>query len=95
MIEGDNTLKIKRAHKKEDEWIVYNPDNFKLHTHCRNLRVAIIIKNNVERLRLPRSRNLHTLYSHLRLTSNKRYKEQLLELIAETKQKKDKISTDL
>ena len=95
MVEGDFILKIMKAHKKEDEWIIYNPDNFKLHTHCHNLRVAIIIKTNVEQKRLPRSRNLQTLYSHLRLTSNKRYREQILCLIEEVKQKKHHISTDL
>ena len=95
MVEGGYTLRIKKSHLRENEWIVYNPDNFNLHTHCRNKRVAIAIKNNVERLRLPRSRNLHTLYSHVRLTSNRRYKEQLLGIIAEIEQKKDNISTEL
>ena len=88
-------LKIKKCHKKEDEWIVYNPDNFKHHTHCRSRRVAIAIKNNVERQRLPKSRNLHTLYSHLRLTGNNRYRQQLAGIIEETKQKKHKLSTEL
>ena len=88
-------LKIKKAHKREDEWIVYNPDNFNLHTHCRSRRVAIAIKSNVEHQRLPKSRNLHTLYSHLRLTANRRYREQLLCIIEETRQKKHNLSTEL
>ena len=88
-------LKIMKAHKREDEWIVYNPHNFNLHTHCRSRRVAIAIKNNVERQRLPKSRNLHTLYSHVRLTTNRRYQEQLLAIIEETKQKKHNLSTEI
>ena len=91
----NGVLMIMKAHKREDEWIVYNPHNFNLHTHCRSRRVAVAIKNNVERQRLPKSRNLHTLYSHVRLTTNRRYREQLLAIIEETKQKKHNLSTEL
>lgn len=83
-------LKIKKSHRGENEWILYNPDNFKLHTHCYSLRVAIAIKKNVERLRIPKSRNLQTLYSHLRVVSNKVYREKIQLIIDEVLQHKDK-----
>lgn len=78
-------LKIKKSHKKKNEWIVYNVDNFSLHTHCSNFRVALAIKKNVELKRLPKSRNLRTLESHKRLTRNAAYLKQLELLINEVK----------
>ena len=61
---------------------MYNPDCFELHhTHCRNKRVAIAIKKNVERRRVPTSRNLRTLESHIRLTGNKNYKRKIQKII--------------
>ena len=77
-------LKIKKAHKDKDEWILYNPDNFALHTHCRSFRVALSIKKK----RLPRSRNLRTLESHRRVTGNRKYIRQLDTLIEEVKSEK-------
>jgi hypothetical protein len=69
---------------------VYNPDCFELHhTHCRNKRVAIAIKKNVERRRVPASRNLRTLESHLRLTGNKNYKRKIQKIIEEVKSEKE------
>ncbi len=70
-------LKIKKSHLANGGWIVYNPDNFALHTHCRHKRVAVIIKNNVENHRLPKSNNLRLLYSHIRVTRNRSYIEQI------------------
>ena len=65
---------------------MYNPDCFELHhTHCRNKRVAIAIKKNVERRRVPTSRNLRTLESHIRLTGNKNYKRKIQNIIEEVK----------
>lgn len=81
-------LKIKKAHKDKDEWILYNPDNFVLHTHCRSFRVALSIKKNVEKKRLPRSRNLRTLESHRRVTGNRKYIRQLDTLIEKVKSEK-------
>ena len=69
---------------------MYNPDCFELyHTHCRNKRVAIAIKKNVERRRVPASRNLRTLESHLRLTGNKNYKRKIQKIIEEVKSEKE------
>lgn len=80
-----SVLKLKRSHRGAEEWILYNPDNFNLHTHCRNKRVALAIKSNVDRHRLPKSRNLRTLESHIRVTSNQKYIRQIEKLIQEIK----------
>nr|DAQ59214.1 MAG TPA: hypothetical protein [Caudoviricetes sp.] len=45
----------------------------------------MVIKSNVERRRLPRSRNLRTLESHIRVTSNQKYIRQIEQLIQEIK----------
>ena len=87
-------LKIKKAHKDKYEWILYNPDNFALHTHCRSFRVALSIKKNVEKKRLPRSRNLRTLESHRRVTGNRKYIRQLDTLIEEVKSEKGEKKND-
>lgn len=76
-------LKLKRSHMNPGEWILYNPDNFALHTHCRSKRVALVIKNNVKRRRLPKSRNLRTLESHIRVTTNRKYIRQIEQIIEE------------
>ncbi|MGL4791874.1 MAG: hypothetical protein ACRCW1_10730 [Anaerotignaceae bacterium] len=72
---------IKKS-KINDEYIVYNPHNFKLHTHTRHKRIAIIIKNNVEHHRIPKTTDLRLLYSHIRVTKNKNYIRQIEERIA-------------
>ena len=43
------------------------------------------IKKNVERRRVPTSRNLRTLESHIRLTGNKNYKRKIQKIIDEVK----------
>lgn len=65
-----------------DEYIVYNPHNFKLHTHTRHKRIAIVIKSNVEHHRVPKSKDLRMLYSHIRVTTNKSYIRLIEERIA-------------
>ena len=87
-------LKIKKAHKDKDEWILYNPFIFALHTHCRSFRVALSIKKNVEKKRLPRSRNLRTLESHRRVTGNRKYIRQLDTLIEKVKSEKGEKKND-
>ncbi|HCT64843.1 MAG TPA: hypothetical protein DIC60_06215 [Lachnospiraceae bacterium] len=62
--------------------MVYNPHNFKLHTHTRHKRIAVVIKNNVEHHRVPKSKDLRMLYSHIRVTTNKNYIRQIEEKIA-------------
>ena len=71
-------LKLKKSHKNKDEWIVYNPHNFKLHTHCYSKRVALVIKSNVEKQRIPKSNNIQMIISHIRCTNNRKYKKELL-----------------
>lgn len=63
---------IKKS-RRDDTYVVYNPHNFNLHTHTRHKRIALIVKYNVEHKRLPKSNNLQLLYSHIRVTSNKKY----------------------
>jgi len=76
-------LKIKKSHKKTEEWILYNPDNFALHTHCKSLRVAVVIRDNVTKKRMPKSNNIKMLQSHIRVTKDKKYIQQLKERIKE------------
>ena len=76
-------LRIKKSHRNKDEWIVYNPDNFALHTHCRSFRVALIIRDNVEKGRVPKSSDMRLLVSHRRVTKNKHYRRMLQERIDE------------
>jgi len=77
-------LKIKKAHGKE-QWIVYNPHNFKYHTHCYSLRVAVLLRDNVNHKQMPKTRNLRLLESHMRLTADKRYKELIQRRISEVR----------
>lgn len=65
-------LKIKKSHY-DGTFIVYNPDNFKLHTHVRHQRIAVQIKYNVEHRLLPKTNNIRLLESHIRVTKNKKY----------------------
>ena len=80
-------LKIKKSHR-DGSWIVYNPDNFQLHTHCRSLRVALVVRNNVNRRRMPESRDIELIVSHLRVTKNKRYALLLQQRIEELRKEK-------
>lgn len=81
-------LKIKKLHLRQDEWIVFNPDNFALHTHCRSRRVAIIVRDNVKHRRIPKSRDIRLIESHIRVTRDKRYIQQLEQRIEDIKQEK-------
>ena len=77
-------LKIKKAHGKE-QWIVYNPHNFNYHTHCYSLRVAVLLRDNVNHKREPKTRNIRLLESHMRLTADKRYREMIQARIDEVR----------
>jgi len=70
-------LKIKKSHKGKEEYIVFNTHNFIYHTHVYSLRVAKKIKYIVEHHLIPTSTNKQFVISCIRLTNNKRYKEQL------------------
>ena len=58
--------------------------NENLHTHCKHKRVALKIKKDIERHRLPTTRDLKTLESYTRVTTNRRYLRQLERYIEET-----------
>ena len=83
-------LKIKKSRRKAGEWIVYNPHNFELHTHCRSFRVALILRNNVERHQIPKSCDTRLIISHLRLTHNRKYRQMLEERLNEVLLKSSK-----
>jgi hypothetical protein len=53
-----------------------------LHTHTRHKRIAVVIKNNVEHHRVPKTKDLRMLYSHIRVTTNKSYIRLIEERIA-------------
>ncbi|MDD3570175.1 MAG: hypothetical protein PHY44_03640 [Lachnospiraceae bacterium] len=53
-----------------------------MHTHTRHKRIAVVIKNNVEHHRVPKSKDLRMLYSHIRVTTNKSYIKLIEERIA-------------
>ena len=83
-------LKIKKSHCNKSEWIVYNPDNFVLHTHCRSRRVALIIRSNVKNKRMPKTKDFRLLESHLRVTKNKRYRKMIEQRIDELKLERER-----
>ena len=75
-------LKLKHC-KHDDTWKLYNADNPELHTHCKHKRVALMIKADIEHHKIPKSRELRTLHSYLRVTTNKRYIRQIQAIIEE------------
>ena len=76
-------LKIKKSRRNQNEWIVYNPHNFELHTHCRSMRAALVIRNNVEHHRIPISTDIRLITSHIRVTHNSHYRRQLQQRLFE------------
>ncbi|MPN42128.1 hypothetical protein SDC9_189684 [bioreactor metagenome] len=65
-------LRIKKSHIN-NQWIVYNPKDFKYHTHCDSLKIAKIIRDNVCKDRVPKSCCVRLIESHMRLADDKRY----------------------
>ena len=82
---GDNVLKLKYC-ENNDTWLLYNIHNPRLHAHCKHKRVALAIKSDIEHHRMPKTRNLRTLESYLRITTNKRYIRQIQAIIEEVSQ---------
>jgi hypothetical protein len=64
-------LKIKKSHI--NGFILYNPENFKQHTHIQKLEIAFVVKRNVEKSILPKTDNAWLLESHIRVSSDKAY----------------------
>ena len=72
-------------HEEDNTWELYNTHNKTLHTHSRHKRVLAKIKNDIEHHTLPTTRDLDTLDSYTRVTTNRRYLRQLNRLIEEVK----------
>ena len=70
-------LKIKKCRSKREEYIVYDPNNFERHTHCYSKRIALKLKYLVSNKIVPTSTNKQLVISCIRLTRDRRYKEQL------------------
>lgn len=68
-------------------YIVFCPTNFKYHTHCWNKDVAYILKHNVDHLRVPKTKDIRLLKSHLRVTDNEEYIKAIEDRIAKLKHK--------
>ena len=69
-------LKIKKSHLNES-YIVYNPLDFSKHTHVQQRGIACVVKWNVERKLLPKTNSVWLLESHMSVSDNKSYSEQL------------------
>ena len=74
-------LKVKKSYGISP-YVVYCPLDFSYHTHCWKKEVAYIIKHNVEHLRLPKTKDIRLLKSHLRVTDNGEYKKAIENRIA-------------
>lgn len=61
-----------------------------MHTHCGSLRVALAIKNNVLHRRVPKTANIRTLQSHIRVTRDKKYIDVIESLITSIKGQRGK-----
>lgn len=73
-------LKVKRTYGISP-YVVYCPSNFDYHTHCWNRDVAYIIKKNVDKLRVPKTKDIRLLKSHIRVTDNEEYISKLKQKI--------------
>ena len=72
-------------HEKDNTWELYNAHNKNLHTHSRHKRVLVKIKKDIEHHRLPVTRDLNTLDSYTRVTTNKRYLRQIERIVEEVR----------
>lgn len=76
---GDLVLIIKKS--KKTGYIVYDSQDFTLHTHINDLSVAHIVKRNVTKSKVPHSHSKWLIYCHIRLARDKTYKEQLYAML--------------
>lgn len=51
------------------------------HTHLRSRNMALIIRDNLIRNRLPKTKNSYLLQSYIRLSDNIKYQQQIQRLI--------------
>lgn len=83
-------LKVKKTYGVSP-YIVYCPQNFKYHTHCWKRDVAYVIKDNVDKLRLPKTEDIRLLKSHIRVSDNADYIKSLELKILQVQEKKGRI----
>jgi len=70
--EGEKLLKVKQSHF-DGSFIVYDPMDFSKHTHIQKKGVAFVVKRNVERNLIPKTKSVWLLESHIRVSSNEDY----------------------
>lgn len=71
-------LKLKQS-KLDGSWVVYNPQNFSLHTHTKHKRIALKLKYIIEHRMVPTSKDVRFVDSLIRLTINNSYRRKLEE----------------
>lgn len=75
-------LKIQKSY--DGGYIVYDKRDFQnRHTHTKHWRVAVVIRNNVNKLILPRSRNRKMIESHIRVAKDHNYINDLNKILKE------------
>lgn len=73
-------FKIKRT--SNHKYVVFDTNDFSNHhTHTNTMKIAKIIKDNVEKHRRPLSKDIRMLESHLRLANDPRYREMIIQMI--------------
>ena len=89
-IKGDDLISRSHLriefHEEDNTWELYNIHNTDLHTHSRHKRVLVKIKKDIDKQKLPTTRDLDTLESYTRVTTNRRYLRQIYRLIDEIEQ---------
>ena len=75
-------LKIRKSYCSG--YIVYDEKDFQnCHTHTKHLRIASVIRNNVDNKRIPKSRDMQTIISHIRVSKDPEYIKSLQKIIRE------------
>ena len=82
-------LKIKKSLK--GGVVLYDDCNFAYHTHLKDIHIAYQVRKNVENRRIPRTKSLWLLYSHLRVAKHEGYRIQLKKKIAEINEYKNNL----
>ncbi len=76
-------LKLTRSHY-DGSYTVYDEKDFdNHHTHTKYLEIALVIRDNVNRLRIPKSRNRKMIVSHIRVATDPEYLQKLKDILFE------------
>ena len=76
-------LKIRKS-CYDGGYIVYDEKDFQnCHTHTRHWRIASVIRNNVNKKRIPKSRDKKTIESHIRVAKDPEYIKKLQKILRE------------